>query len=688
MKTLLKKYYRLGGVAIIVLASAALLSAAHLSLAASPTNPLSTLTLSPSSQTVTTGSNVVVSIVLNTNGNGINSAQSEFTYSATNYSLVSITGGASFSNFQTPLESSGIIEFSAATAAGAPAVSGTQTVAVVTLHATGTGTSALGLGTVCGATEFSNPACSAAYDSTTDNNDLTSASGVSYTVNAAVVTPPPTTTPPSSGSGSSGGGSSGSTGSGGSSSKSSGSGSSSSSSGSSSSSSGSTSTATPAAVPTPTSTPTNPAPVISDISITNITGSSAVISWHTNVPSTSVVNYGLDTTYGLLVQNPTLTTAHQISLGSPALAQGTHYFLKVSSATATGASNTSNSQEFTTTGFTVTIRVVDAHGKLVKGAKVFLNGQTEKTNSAGIVTLTNVPAGAQTVSITINGKITRRTITVTSNSTSGSTKLQQFSLSAARGATNPLYYIITILIIFMATGGALFMPRRRLHHFQPALAGVGGIDPDIGGTTPPVTSDSGSSDQTASLIDSVNPDTASHEPGQIIAPTSADETGTSDTSDDDAPNDDTPQDPPEPLDPAAESPGASEPEETTPEAEEAPAEPAEPEAPAAPEETPEPATPEPAAEEPADTTPAPAAEPEPEPSLPPVSEESTPPEPAEPEEPAESADTEPAPEPSESADTTETPEPAESADTAPPTTPEADPPEAPDDPSTPPDAPA
>lgn len=39
-------------------------------------------------------------------------------------------------------------------------------------------------------------------------------------------------------------------------------------------------------------------PIISDIKVTNITSTKATISWRTNEPTTSNVNFGLDTTYG------------------------------------------------------------------------------------------------------------------------------------------------------------------------------------------------------------------------------------------------------------------------------------------------------------------------------------------------------------------------------------------------------
>jgi hypothetical protein len=480
------------------------------------------LTLSPASQSVTTGSNVTVSIVLNSAGNTINTVQSVFTYSTAHYSLVSITPGSSFTSFPNS-PASGSIEFSAASTT--PVSGGAVTVATVTLHATGTGTSALGLASVCAAGDYAQT-CSAVYDAATSDNDLSTASGASFTVNAVPVTPPsnptptPTPTAPSSGSGSS-------------SSKSSSSSSSTTKSTPASTSGSSSTTATTpaaAAAATPTTTTTNPAPIISDISANSSGTTSVTISWQTNLASSSVVEYGLTSGYGLTAQSGSLSTSHQVILNS--LSQGTRYYFAVQSATATGASSTSGAQQVMTVGYAITIRVVDAHGKLIKGAVVTIDGQNRTSNSSGIVSFQNVSAGAQTVVIKAGNKVTKRSITVTANTVTGTSQLQQFSLSAVRGSTNSAIYVVTLAVIVIAAGGALFMPRNRLYHF-PAMA-TANVDPDLHSVAMGPISDP---TPTPTFHTSNGPvaGVKPHEPGQVITPESqnpADPTASSDDSND------------------------------------------------------------------------------------------------------------------------------------------------------------
>ena len=183
----LKKHYLAGLLATITaLAVLPLLNMALSAHAASGTS----LSLSPASQSVTVGGNQVVTIVLNSGGDSVNTVQSVFSYSAAHYSLVSITPGASFGSFPDTI-SSGSIEFSAAPTGS---VTGSAvTVATVTLHSTASGTSAMGLASVCPSGNFG-LTCSAAYDSTTFNNDLSSVAGGSYTVNPVTVPLPSTPT--------------------------------------------------------------------------------------------------------------------------------------------------------------------------------------------------------------------------------------------------------------------------------------------------------------------------------------------------------------------------------------------------------------------------------------------------------------------------------------------------------------
>lgn len=61
----------------------------------------------------------------------------------------------------------------------------------------------------------------------------------------------------------------------------------------------------------------------------SVTAESAVITWTTDVPSTSRVNYGTTTAYGTSVYDATLTTTHAVNLAG--LSGGTTYHWKVTS---------------------------------------------------------------------------------------------------------------------------------------------------------------------------------------------------------------------------------------------------------------------------------------------------------------------------------------------------------------------
>ena len=78
------------------------------------------------------------------------------------------------------------------------------------------------------------------------------------------------------------------------------------------------------------------APVISKLASANLTTTAATISWTTDVPSTSLVNYGTTTSYGLSVLNSNVTKAHTVTLTG--LAPGTRYDFQVVSASPAGVS--------------------------------------------------------------------------------------------------------------------------------------------------------------------------------------------------------------------------------------------------------------------------------------------------------------------------------------------------------------
>ncbi len=88
-------------------------------------------------------------------------------------------------------------------------------------------------------------------------------------------------------------------------------------------------------------------PVISAVQSTNIGAGSVTITWNTNEPSNSMVDYGLTTAYGSSSGNGSLTTAHTVILSG--LSASTTYNYQVSSADGSANSSSSGNFSFTTT---------------------------------------------------------------------------------------------------------------------------------------------------------------------------------------------------------------------------------------------------------------------------------------------------------------------------------------------------
>ncbi|HEY9070096.1 MAG TPA: fibronectin type III domain-containing protein [Candidatus Ozemobacteraceae bacterium] len=98
-------------------------------------------------------------------------------------------------------------------------------------------------------------------------------------------------------------------------------------------------------------------PVISDVNLTPLTATEAVVTWVTNEAATSQVEYGLTTTYGsLMPQFPypsTATTTHAVTLSG--LANPATYHFRVRSTDGAGNLNISRDFVFTTTDKTVPV---------------------------------------------------------------------------------------------------------------------------------------------------------------------------------------------------------------------------------------------------------------------------------------------------------------------------------------------
>src|SRR5262245_53315769 len=96
-----------------------------------------------------------------------------------------------------------------------------------------------------------------------------------------------------------------------------------------------------------------PVPTISDIQV-NPTEATATITWKTDRPATSRVDYGLTAGYELgFVEDPALVTSHSILLTG--LTPSTLYHFRVTSVNAYGRSASSSDQTFTTGASALTI---------------------------------------------------------------------------------------------------------------------------------------------------------------------------------------------------------------------------------------------------------------------------------------------------------------------------------------------
>jgi hypothetical protein len=115
-----------------------------------------------------------------------------------------------------------------------------------------------------------------------------------------------------------------------------------------------------------------PAPVITNVTIANPTASSATITWTTDQPASSQVNYGLTTAYGSSSPlDSSLVTAHSVTLNG--LTPGTTYNFNVVSESAANLTTTSANGTFATTASSATppsVGYVAAWGITKSGATV------------------------------------------------------------------------------------------------------------------------------------------------------------------------------------------------------------------------------------------------------------------------------------------------------------------------------
>src|SRR5262249_42926387 len=142
-------------------------------------------------------------------------------------------------------------------------------------------------------------------------------------------------------------------------------------------------------------------PVISAVSVTGITTTSATITWTTDQASSSQVKYGTTTAYGSQsALNSTLVTSHSVTITG--LTPGTLYNFDVVSVNSTSASSTSPNSTFTTTAVAPVISAVTATA--ITSTSATITWTTDQASSSQVNYGTTTAYGSQSALNSTQGK--------------------------------------------------------------------------------------------------------------------------------------------------------------------------------------------------------------------------------------------------------------------------------------------
>lgn len=204
--------------------------------------------------------------------------------------------------------------------------------------------------------------------------------------------------------------------------------------------------APPAPPPPP---PDTTAPKISEVKVTATTFKGSTVEWKTDENSTSTVEFGVNTKYGLSAETTGLTKTHKVTVVSEILIPGVTYHFRVKSADASGNAVYGQDGTFKTKGYLVKIKVVDTKGKPVEGVEVTLASdiQISKTDKDGLVSFSDVSPGNHLATVKSAGSVTSTEIVVKEASeaeiAAGTVKEQKFEVKI-----NPKNFFLYYLVLF------------------------------------------------------------------------------------------------------------------------------------------------------------------------------------------------------------------------------------------------
>jgi len=224
-------------------------------------------------------------------------------------------------------------------------------------------------------------------------------------------------------------------------------------------------------------------PNISGVAVSGITTTGAIISWTTDVASTSQVEYGTTTAYGTTsALNSTLVTSHSVTLSG--LTAGTTYHFAVQSTNSGGTQSTSSDAVFTTnsttdtTPPTVTMTAPAANATLSGTVSV----SATATDNVGVTSVQFLLDGAA-----LGAALTTAPYSVSWDTTTASNGAHTLSAQATDAAGNVGTATgVSVTVSNTTTASNSFQTRCQaagviLCNGLSTLANIGTIEPDCNG---------------------------------------------------------------------------------------------------------------------------------------------------------------------------------------------------------------
>lgn len=208
---------------------------------------------------------------------------------------------------------------------------------------------------------------------------------------------------------------------------------------------GGTYTLTAAPVAPPAAPKDTVAPQITNVKATKVSFGSAVITWTTSEPATSVVDYGTSKGYGLVASDGNLVTDHKLTLSSSVIQPDKLYHFMVKSADAAGNTVSGEDGTFTTLGAKVLVTVVNKQNKPLSGAKVSLLDSSAVTDKKGQATVSG-PIEKQTIVVNYRGSEYTKTVTLAQPDANNTPQPVKVQIDAKDNLLIPILIVLAILL--------------------------------------------------------------------------------------------------------------------------------------------------------------------------------------------------------------------------------------------------